>query len=67
MALPCPVCRTPINLTLEFIIKNSVCACPSCKTVMDFTVNEDIKKSYKEAMMEIEKIKKQYKGAIKFG
>jgi hypothetical protein len=34
---------------------------------MDFTVNEDIVTMYREAMMEMEKIKKQHKGAIKFG
>lgn len=67
MALPCPFCKTPINLTLDFIIQNPICACPSCKTIMDFTVNEDIVTMYREAMMEMEKIKKQHKGAIKFG
>jgi hypothetical protein len=67
MALPCPMCKTPLGLTLEFIIKHPVSACPSCKTVLDFTVNEDIKKSYNEAMGEIKKIKNQYKGMVKFG
>lgn len=66
MPLPCPSCRTPLNLTLEFIIKNPVCVCPTCKTIMDFTINEDIKKSYNDTMMEMEKIKNQYKGIVKF-
>lgn len=66
MPLPCPSCKNPINLTLEFIIKNPVCVCPTCKTIMDFTINEDIKKSYNETMMEMEKIKNQYKGMVKF-
>jgi hypothetical protein len=33
---------------------------------MDFTVNEEIKKSFNEAISEIDKIKKQYKGMVKF-
>jgi hypothetical protein len=33
---------------------------------MDFTVNEEIKKSFTEAVSEIDKIKKQYKGMVKF-
>jgi len=65
--LPCPMCKTPLGLTLEFIIKHPVSACPNCKTVLDFTVNEDIKKSYNDAMNEIKKIKNQYKGMVKFG
>jgi uncharacterized protein YbaR (Trm112 family) len=55
MSLPCPMCKTPLGLTLEFIIKHPVSACPRCETVLDFTVNEDIKKSYNEAMGEKKK------------
>ena len=66
MALPCPSCRQPIVLTLEFIIKHPVSACPHCDVIMDFTVNEEIKKSFTEAISEIDKIKKQYKGMVKF-
>ena len=66
MALPCPSCRQPIGLTLEFIIKHPVSACPHCDVIMDFTVNEEIKKSFTEAISEIDKIKKQYKGMVKF-
>jgi len=67
MPLPCPMCKTPLDLTLEFIIKHPVSACPKCKTILDFTVNEEIIKSYNEAMTEIKKIKDQYKGMVKFG
>lgn len=66
MALPCPACRNPIGLTLEFIIKHPISACPHCDVIMDFTVNEEIKKSFNEAISEIDKIKKQYKGMVKF-
>ena len=66
MALPCPACRNPIGLTLEFIIKHPISACPHCDVIMDFTVNEEIKKSFNEAISEIVKIKKQYKGMVKF-
>ena len=66
MALPCPNCKKPIGLTLEFIIKHPISACPHCEVIMDFTVNEEIKKSFNEAISEIEKIKGQYKGMVKF-
>ena len=66
MALPCPACKKPIGLTLEFIIKHPVSACQHCDVIMDFTVNEEIKKSFTEAISEIDKIKKQYKGMVKF-
>jgi hypothetical protein len=66
MALPCPACKKPIGLTLQFIIKHPVSACPHCDVIMDFTVNEEIKKSFTEAISEIDNIKKQYKGMVKF-
>jgi hypothetical protein len=67
MALPCPSCRKPIDLTLEFIIKHPVSACPHCETILDFSVNDEIKNKYNEAIAEIEKVKKQYAGMVKFG
>ena len=66
MAFPCPTCKTPLGLTLEFIIKNPVCVCPNCKTKFNFTVTEDIKKIYTDAISEINKIKRQYQGTVKF-
>ena len=66
MALPCPACKQPIGLTLQFIIKHPISACPHCDVIMDFTVNEEIKKSFTEAILEIDNIKKQYKGMVKF-
>ena len=67
MALPCPSCRNPIDLTLEFILKHPVSACPHCQTILDFSVNDEIKQKYSEAIDEIQKIKKQYQGMVKFG
>jgi flagellar biosynthesis/type III secretory pathway chaperone len=58
MALPCPACKQPIGLTLEFIMRHPVTVCPHCEIIMDFTVNEEIKKSFTEAISEIDKIKK---------
>ena len=66
MAFNCPTCKKPLGLTLEFIMKNPICACPHCGTSFNFTVNEDIKKIYKETMSEIDKIKRQYKGTVRF-
>ena len=41
--------------------------CPSCQTVFNFAVSEEIIESFKEALQEIEDIKKQYNGLVKFG
>ena len=67
MPLPCPGCKTPLGLDLEFIIRNPISACPSCGIVMDFTVNPEIKEKFREAISEIESIKKRYSGIAKFG
>jgi len=67
MALPCPGCRTPLGLDLAFILKHPISVCPNCGTIMNFTVNDDIKSKFKDAMDEIENVKKQYKGMVKFG
>ena len=67
MALPCPACRTPLGIDLQFIMKHPVSVCPSCQTILDFTVNDEIKGKFNEAMREIEDIKKKYKNTAKFG
>ena len=67
MALPCPSCKTPLGMDLKFIMRNQISACPNCNTIFNFQVNDEIKQSFKEAMGEISKIKKQYKGVVKFG
>jgi hypothetical protein len=66
MPLPCPGCRTPLGLDLSFIIKNPVSACPSCGIVMDFRVNEEIKDKFKEAISQIDTVKKKYDRVAKF-
>jgi uncharacterized protein YbaR (Trm112 family) len=66
MAFPCPTCKNPLGLTLEFIIKHPICVCPHCNTSFNFTVNEEIKKTFNETISEIEKIKRQYSGMVKF-
>jgi len=66
MAMPCPACKKPLDLTLKFIIKHPISACPHCDIIMDFSVNDEIKNSFKEALSDIDKIKKQYKGTVKF-
>ena len=65
--VPCPACRQPLGLTLQFIIQNPKMACPYCKTVMDFKVNDEIKQQLNSTLAEIEKIKSEYKGTVKFG
>jgi uncharacterized Zn finger protein (UPF0148 family) len=67
MALPCPSCQTPLGITLDFIVKNPMSVCPNCQTVFNFAVSEEIVESFREALQEIEDIKKQYDGSVKFG
>ncbi len=67
MALPCPSCRTPLGLDLQFILKHPVSICPNCKVVLDFTVNDEIRAKFNQAMKEISDIKKNYKNIAKFG
>ena len=66
MALPCPMCKQPLGLDLEFILKNPKSGCPHCNTVFNFTVNEEIKTSFYSAIKEIESVKKSYGGTVKF-
>lgn len=59
--IPCPICRNPLGLTIEFIMENPTSKCPSCETVLTFPRNEKLYNQFKEAMAEIEKYKKQIK------
>ena len=54
-------------ISLDFIIKNPVSVCPTCQTLFNFAVNDEIIKTFRETLNEIEDIKKQYKGMVKFG
>ena len=65
MPLPCPSCATPIDLTLEFILKNPVSVCPHCQTVMNFNVINVYKKSI-IALQNIEDVKQKYSKIAKF-
>jgi transcription initiation factor IIE alpha subunit len=67
MALPCPACKQPLGLNLQFIINNPVSVCPGCGIVLDFSVNEEVRNRFNEAMTEINKIKSRYKKIAKFG
>ena len=40
--------------------------CPNCDTRFNFTVNDDIKKTYRETMFEINNIKNKHKAIAKF-
>ena len=65
-SIPCPSCKQPLGLTLEFIIKHPKMACPHCKTVMNFEVNKEIKQQLDSTLAEINKIKSEYQGIVKF-
>ncbi len=67
MALPCPYCKTPLGIDLQFIMQNPVSVCPNCNVILDFTVNDEIKAKFNEAMNEIAEIKSKYKNIAKFG
>jgi len=67
MPLPCPACKTPLGLDLQFIIKNPVCICPGGGIILDFTINDEIKDKFNEAMKTINDIKNRYKNIAKFG
>lgn len=64
--VPCPSCKSPIKLTLDFIIKNPVSQCPHCGVIMKFNENQELFDEYRQVMKDIEYIKKQHKG-VTFG
>jgi hypothetical protein len=66
MALPCPSCRQPLGLSLQFIIKNPVSACPYCQTIFNFDVGSDIKRKFTDTIKQIDKIKSRYKNIANF-
>lgn len=67
MPLPCPVCRTPLHVDLQWLIQNPICQCPTCQSVMNFTVPEELQKDVNRAMAEIKKVKDEYKDIATFG
>ncbi len=66
MPLPCPVCRTPLHVDLQWLMQNPICQCPTCQSVMNFEVPESLKKEVNDAMRGIKDIQDQYKGVANF-
>ena len=66
MPLPCPVCRTPLHVDLQWLMQNPICQCPTCQSVMNFEVPESLKKEVNDAMRGIKDIRDQYKGVANF-
>ena len=66
MPLPCPVCRTPLHVDLQWLMQNPICQCPTCQSVMNFEVPESLKKDVNDAMRGIKDIQDQYKGVANF-
>ena len=66
MALPCPSCKNPLGLTLEFIIKHPIMQCPHCKTVMNFSGNKQSAEEYLKGFKEIEELRKKYSKIASF-
>lgn len=67
MPLPCPVCRTPLHVDLQWLIENPISQCPTCKSVMNFEVPEKMQREVTSAMENIKKIKDEYKDIATFG
>jgi transcription initiation factor IIE alpha subunit len=67
MPMPCPDCKTPLGMDLQFIIKHPVSVCPGCGIILDFSVNDEIRKKFNDAITEIDNIKSRYKNIAKFG
>jgi len=67
MPLPCPVCKTPLHVDLQWLIQNPICQCPTCQSVMNFEVPEELQKDVNKALSEIKKVKDQYKDIATFG
>ena len=66
MPLPCPVCRTPLHVDLQWLMQNPICQCPTCQSVMNFEVPESLKKEVNDAMRGIKDIQDQYEGVANF-
>ena len=57
--IPCPICGTRLQLTLDFIIEHSAAACPKCYTMMQFPKNDKLFEEYKKIKGEMEMLKKK--------
>jgi hypothetical protein len=66
MAMPCPSCKAPLGLTLDFIIKNPVSVCPHCQVIMNFSASKIATDDLKKGLRQIEDLKKKYSNIAKF-
>jgi len=66
MALPCPSCRQPLGLTIEFIMENPISQCPYCGVVMNFKPDSKVVDEYKDALSQIKSIRDKYKKIANF-
>ena len=65
--LPCPYCKNPLALTLDFIVKHPAVQCPHCQTILNFKVDKEATEKMKKGLREIEDMKKKYSKIAKFG
>lgn len=66
MAMPCPSCKAPLGLTLDFILENPISQCPHCRVVMNFKASSVVTDDLKKGLREIEELKKKYSNIAKF-
>ena len=66
MAMPCPSCKAPLGLTLDFILENPISQCPHCRVVMNFKASNVVTDDLKKGLREIEELKKKYSNIVKF-
>jgi len=66
MAMPCPSCKAPLGLTIDFIIKNPISVCPHCQVIMNFSASEIATTELNAGLKEIENLKKKYSHIAKF-
>lgn len=66
MAMPCPSCKAPLGLTLDFILENPISQCPYCRVVMNFKASDVVTDDLKKGLREIEELKKKYSDIAKF-
>ena len=66
MAMPCPSCKNPLDITLQYILDNPVSVCPHCEVIMNFETSDIATDTLREGLREMEKIKNKYSGIAKF-
>ena len=66
MGMPCPSCKAPLGLTLDFIVKNPISQCPHCGVVMNIKASDIATDHLKKGLRQIEDLKKKYSHIAKF-